>query len=211
MKGNDPTGEGGVRTTGLEGIVDPRERLAAAVRNHVRHFGENMHELKVCARELEALEGDSYSDVHERRRAYFEAVHELVKELDPELPTIQADAGQLYQVLINLSVNAIQAMPNGGRLTIRTQRAEEGVELVVHQRELAVGALGVLGDAGRIFSAWRRMNRALETSGADLVVLVDSPDFNIPLARRAKKVPPSAAIASMTARSGAELMAKAMT
>jgi len=62
-----------------------------------------------------------------------------------------------------------------------------GVELVVHQRELAVGALGVLGDAGRIFSAWRRMNRALETSGADLVVLVDSPDFNIPLARRAKK------------------------
>ena len=62
-----------------------------------------------------------------------------------------------------------------------------GVELVVHQRDLAVGALGVLGDLGRIFSAWRRMNRALQTSGADLVVLVDSPDFNIPLARRAKK------------------------
>ena len=62
-----------------------------------------------------------------------------------------------------------------------------GVELVVHQRELAVGALGVLRDAGRIFSAWRRMNRALQTSGADLVVLVDSPDFNIPLARRARK------------------------
>jgi lipid-A-disaccharide synthase len=31
------------------------------------------------------------------------------------------------------------------------------------------------------------MTRALTTSGADLVVLVDSPDFNIPLARRAKK------------------------
>jgi len=62
-----------------------------------------------------------------------------------------------------------------------------GVELVVHQRELAVGALGVLRDAGRIFSAWRRMNRALATGGADLVVLVDSPDFNIPLARRARR------------------------
>jgi lipid-A-disaccharide synthase len=62
------------------------------------------------------------------------------------------------------------------------------VELVVHQRELAIGGLvEVLGDVGRIFSAWRRMNRALETSGADLVVLVDSPDFNIPLARRARK------------------------
>jgi lipid-A-disaccharide synthase len=68
-----------------------------------------------------------------------------------------------------------------------SEMEKAGVELVVHQRELAVGALGVLGDLGRIFSAWRRMNRALQTSGADLVVLVDSPDFNIPLARRARK------------------------
>jgi len=68
-----------------------------------------------------------------------------------------------------------------------TEMEKAGVELVVHQRELAVGALGVLGDLGRIFSAWRQMNRALQTSGADLVVLVDSPDFNIPLARRARK------------------------
>ncbi len=68
----------------LEGVVDPRERLATAVRNHVRHFGENMHELQVCARELETLEGEAYDDVHERRRSYFEAVHRLVKELQPE-------------------------------------------------------------------------------------------------------------------------------
>ena len=68
----------------LDGITDPRERLATAVRNHVRHFGENMHELKVCAREVETLEGEAYDAVHERRRLYFEAVHELVKELQPE-------------------------------------------------------------------------------------------------------------------------------
>jgi AcrR family transcriptional regulator len=68
----------------LEGVVDPRERLATAVRNHVRHFGENMHELKVCARELETLEGEAYDAVQERRRSYFEAVHRLVKELRPE-------------------------------------------------------------------------------------------------------------------------------
>ena len=68
----------------LEGVSDPRARLAAAVRNHVRHFGENMHELKVCARELEPLEGEAYNAVHELRRAYFEAVHELVKELQPK-------------------------------------------------------------------------------------------------------------------------------
>ena len=68
----------------VDGIADPRERLAAAIRSHVRHFGENMEELKVCARELETLGGEAYDDVYERRRAYFEAVHELVKELQPE-------------------------------------------------------------------------------------------------------------------------------
>ncbi|MBI4881142.1 MAG: TetR/AcrR family transcriptional regulator [Planctomycetes bacterium] len=67
----------------LDGLVDPRQRLAAAIRNHVRHFGENMHKLKVCARELETLEGEAYDDVRERRRSYFEAVHGLVKELRP--------------------------------------------------------------------------------------------------------------------------------
>jgi len=73
----------GLRSS-LEGIVDPRERLAAAVRNHVSHFGENMPELKICARELETLEGNAYDEVHDRRRSYFEAVHELVKELQPQ-------------------------------------------------------------------------------------------------------------------------------
>jgi len=68
----------------LEGVLEPRQRLATAVRNHVRHFGENMHELKVCARELETLEGEAYDHVHERRRSYFEAVHQLVKELPPK-------------------------------------------------------------------------------------------------------------------------------
>jgi AcrR family transcriptional regulator len=68
----------------LEGIVDPRERLGAAVHNHVRHFGENMNELKVCARELETLEGKAYDEVRDRRRAYFKAVHDLVRELHPQ-------------------------------------------------------------------------------------------------------------------------------
>ncbi len=68
----------------LEGVAGARERLATAVRNHVRHFGENMYELKVCARELRTLRGEAYDAVYERRRAYFEAVHRLVKELRPE-------------------------------------------------------------------------------------------------------------------------------
>jgi len=68
----------------LEGVTEPRERLGVAVRNHLRHFGEHMHELKVCARELDALEGDAHHEVHDKRRAYFDAVRAIVGELTPK-------------------------------------------------------------------------------------------------------------------------------
>jgi len=73
----------GLRSS-IVGVVDPRERLYAAVLNHVRHFGEHMHELKVCARDLNVLVGDAYKEVHYRRLAYFEAVHDLVRALPPK-------------------------------------------------------------------------------------------------------------------------------
>ncbi len=63
-----------------------------------------------------------------------------------------------------------------------------GAELVVHQREVAVGGLvEVLPAARRLFSAWRRLGRILREDRPDLVVLVDSPDLNLPFARRARR------------------------
>jgi len=56
---------------------------------------------------------------------------ELVRHLGEPLPPVTADPSQLHQVLVNLVVNAIQAMPGGGRLTIATRQAGDRVVLSV--------------------------------------------------------------------------------
>jgi len=52
-------------------------------------------------------------------------------DLDPELPSIPADPEQITWVLRNLVLNAIDAMPQGGSLTIRTAARNGGVRMEV--------------------------------------------------------------------------------
>src|SRR5438094_695988 len=60
--------------------------------------------------------------------------------LAPELGAVRVDAGQMEQVLVNLAVNARDAMPEGGRLTIKTDNVDAGGSQVLpHVSDSGVG------------------------------------------------------------------------
>lgn len=68
------------------------------------------------------------------------------------------------------------------------EMAVAGVDLTVHQHSLAIGGIvEVAGSLARITSAWRAMNRALRDERPDLAILIDTADFNLPLARRIQR------------------------
>ncbi len=72
---------------------------------------------------------------------------ELACDTDPSLPPVPIDARLVRQAVLNVAVNAVQAMPRGGRIAIRTRR--EGETALV---EIEDSGPGIAGEVrGRIF------------------------------------------------------------
>ena len=77
---------------------------------------------------------------------------ELVITLADDLSRVMADKGQLEQVILNLAINARDAMPGGGRLCIETANVEAGGSEAAQRRVLlAVRDTGV-GMSGEVLS-----------------------------------------------------------
>jgi len=62
---------------------------------------------------------------------------ELERKLRPDIPPVTGDPAQLHQVLVNLVVNAIQAMPEGGTLAVET--LVDGGDVLLRVRDTGVG------------------------------------------------------------------------
>lgn len=122
---------------------DPRARDAEVMAEKMEHLNRIVDRLLGYARstepslqpvDLNALLGDVL--LLSRRKLQQQRI-EVVTELAVRLPAVRADRGQLEQACLNLILNAAEAMPEGGTLTIATLPAAGEVQLLF--RDTGVG------------------------------------------------------------------------
>jgi PAS domain S-box-containing protein len=98
-----------------QAIQQASDRATTLTRQLLAFSRKQLLELKVV--DVNAI----VSDMERLLRPLIGENVELVTKLAPEAGYTRADSGQLEQVLMNLVVNAKDAMPSGGKLTIETQ------------------------------------------------------------------------------------------
>ena len=106
---------------------------------------------------------------------------EIDMQLGADVPAIRADGNQIHQALVNLAVNARDAMPHGGQLTIRTDRVPAEALRERHLEPQADAYVGVhVQDTGagmteetrrRLFEPFFTTKRAGGARGLGLAVV----------------------------------------
>jgi two-component system cell cycle sensor histidine kinase/response regulator CckA len=102
----------------VEQIIQAGDRASALTRQLLAFSRKEM--VQPVAMNLNELIVDTHKMV---RRLIGEDI-EVQLRLADDLGAVQADPGQVDQILVNLAVNARDAMPDGGRLTIETANVE---------------------------------------------------------------------------------------
>ena len=104
----------------LAEIRGAAERAAALTRQLLAFSRQQVLEPKVV--DLNAILVEAKAML---RRLIGEDVR-LVTQLEPRLRPVKVDPGQIAQVIVNLAVNARDAMPRGGTLTLETRNVDGG-------------------------------------------------------------------------------------
>jgi len=102
----------------LEEIRTAAERAAGLTRQLLAFSRKQVLQMRVL--DLNEL----MADLDKLLRRLLGEDIDVVTTLDAALGAVRADSGQLEQVVVNLAVNARDAMPSGGRLTLETRNAE---------------------------------------------------------------------------------------
>ena len=90
---------------------------------------------------------------------------EVSADLQPDLPAIVMDFNQICQVLMNLIINAIEAMPGGGKLSVSTSLGKDNSQIL----EIRDSGAGIPEeDKGRIFDPF--FTRKPEGTGMGLSI-----------------------------------------
>ncbi len=117
----------------VEQIVSAGERATNLTRQLLTFSRKQMVEVRTL--DINAVIAEMLNLL---RRALGEDV-ELITQLDDDAGCIQADAGLLQQVVMNLSINARDAMPRGGRIIISTEIFRRTEDSEVAGIDLPVG------------------------------------------------------------------------
>lgn len=102
----------------------------------------------------------------------------IVREIDDHDLVVRGDAGRLQNMLLNLALNARDAMPEGGRLTLSAKRCSEGENNELDLRDAPLGCLKItVADTGvgidpnvapRVFEPFFTTKEAGEGTGLGL-------------------------------------------
>lgn len=117
----------------LETIVTQVERITK-IMNHLLSFARKRPSEQ---REVDLV--GAVGNVLDLLREKFKSqdIH-VVKDYSPDLPQVLADFDHMSQVLLNLTLNACQAMPEGGTLTLRLRAKANLVELSVQDTGVGI-------------------------------------------------------------------------
>jgi CheY-like chemotaxis protein len=110
--------KGGAQRDDLESIKRAAARASSLTRQLLAFSRKQVLEPKVV--DLNSL----VTNLEKMLRRLIGEDITLVAELAPNLGRVAADPGQIEQVVLNLAVNARDAMPQGGRLTIETRNVD---------------------------------------------------------------------------------------
>jgi signal transduction histidine kinase len=119
------------------GILDQTKKDVDKIIAATLHARDIIKDLLTFAREAEPVKvnfnlNDLIKDgLYFLEARFVKAGINLICDLSSDLPDIMADRSQMLQVLTNLVVNSVQAMPDGGKLTITTAGESKAIFLTV--------------------------------------------------------------------------------